>query len=129
DAIRVGGGAGVQLRAHRAWNWPRGQPPGGFTVNARALEVWPSGLRTVTWAEPVAATSEAGMLAISRAALTNVVVRAAPFQSTVAPETKLPPSAVSVKVALPAVVLLGERKSVVYVEVVVHSTRAAVALI
>src|SRR5438067_9698503 len=75
----------------------RAQSPGGFTVNARALEVWPSGLRTVTWAEPVAATSEAGMLAISRAALTNVVVRAAPFQSTVAPETKLPPSAVDRK--------------------------------
>src|SRR5439155_8913866 len=129
QAVRVAGSVSAMLLKYCAKNWPRGQPGVRFTVIARVQEGWLPGLRTVTWAEPVAATSEAGMLAISRAALTNVVVRAAPFQSTVAPETKLPPSAVSVKVALPAVVLLGERKSVVYVEVVVHSTRAAVALI
>src|SRR2546428_11477477 len=51
--------------------------------------------------------SAAGMLAVSRVALTNVVVRAAPFQRTVAPETKLFPSAVKVNAGPPAVALLG----------------------
>src|SRR5205814_2498416 len=80
-----------------ARNWSRGESGGGVALVARVLACCLSVLCTVIWVEPVAATSEAGMLAISRAALTNVVVRAAPFQSTAAPETKLPPSAVSVK--------------------------------
>src|SRR5437762_2556279 len=82
-------------------------PPPELIANASALDVWPSGFCTVTWAEPTAAMSEAGMLAISRAALTNVVARAAPFQSTVAPETKLLPSAVSVKSGPPYVAVFG----------------------
>ena len=70
-------------------------------------DVCPFGLRTVTGTEPAAAMSAAEMLAVTRVALTNVVVRAAPFQSTVAPEAKLVPSAVSVKAGPPAVALLG----------------------
>src|SRR4051794_7901680 len=95
------------LTKYSAKNWPSWQPPPGFTVNASVLDVSVSGLRMLTWAVPAAAMSEAGMLAVRRVVLTNVVVRAAPFQSTVAPETKLAPSAVSVKAAPPAVVLFG----------------------
>src|SRR5437763_2739723 len=95
------------LLKYSAKNWPVGQPPVGAIVNVRGPEVWPSGLRTVTAAEPAVAMSEAGMLAIRRVAFTKVVVRAAPFQSTVAPETKLLPSAVSVKAAPPAGARLG----------------------
>src|SRR6266550_2078122 len=47
-------------------------------------------------------------LTVARLALTNVVVRDAPFHSTVAPDTKLAPSAVSVKAGPPAVAVLGE---------------------
>src|SRR5437660_1351562 len=82
-------------------------PPPELIVKVRLFEVPPSGLRTLTAAEPALATSEAGMLAVSRVALTNVVVRAAPLQRIVAPETKLLPSAVSVKAAPPAVALFG----------------------
>src|SRR2546426_997120 len=84
-----------------------GRGPDGLIVKVCVPEVWPSGLRTLTEAEPAAGMSAAGMLAVSRVALTNVVVRAAPFQRTVAPETKLFPSAVSVKAAPPAVALFG----------------------
>src|SRR4051812_42158386 len=76
-------------------------------VNVCAPDVCPSGLRTVADALPGAATSPAGIAAVRRVLLTNVVARAAPFQSTVAPETKPEPSAVSVKAGLPAVVVLG----------------------
>src|ERR1044071_1761225 len=81
--------------------------PPELIVNVCVPEVWPSGLRTLTAAEPAVATSAAGMLAVSRVALPNVVVRAAPFQRTVAPETKLLPSAVKVNAGPPAVALLG----------------------
>ena len=47
------------------------------------------------------------MAAVTRVALTKLVVRAARFHSTVAPDTKLPPSAVRVKPAPPAVVDAG----------------------
>src|SRR2546425_12407058 len=107
QAVRVAGGVSVMLLKYCAKNWPVVQPFGGFTVNVRTPDVWPSGLRTLTEAEPAAATSAAGMLAESRVALTNVVVRTAPFQRTVAPETKLFPSAVSVNAAPPAVALFG----------------------
>src|SRR5947208_1866293 len=53
--------------------------------------------------------SEAGMLAVSCVELTKVVVRAAPFHSTVAPVTKFVPLAVSVKAGPPAVAELGVR--------------------
>jgi hypothetical protein len=57
--------------------------------------------------DPTVIKSELGMLAVTRVALTGVVLRAAPFQSTVAPDTKLLPSTVSVKVAPPAIAVLG----------------------
>src|SRR6266850_8414355 len=82
-------------------------PPAGLIVKVWAPEVCPSGLRTLTGTEPAAAMSEAGMLAVTRVALTNVVVRAAPFQSRVAPDTKPLPSAVSVKAGPPTVALFG----------------------
>jgi len=78
------------------------------TVKASALEVPPPGLATVTCAVPAAATSVAGMAAVSWVALTNVVVRAAPFHFTVAPLTKLVPVTVRVKAGLPAWALFGD---------------------
>src|SRR5438309_1013735 len=84
---------------------------GLFTVNVRAPEVPPpgAGVITVTCGVPAAATSAAAMAAVSCVALTKTVVRAAPFQLTVEPPTKLLPVTVSVKPALPADVLVGDR--------------------
>src|SRR5437016_9116272 len=107
QAVRVAGGVSVMLLKYCAKNWPVVQPFGGFTVNVCVPEVWLSGLRTLTAAEPAVAMSAAGMLAVTRVALTNVVVRTAPFQRTVAPETKLFPSAVRVNAGPPAVALFG----------------------
>src|SRR5438552_16680242 len=50
-----------------------------------------------------------GMAAVTCVPLTKVVVRAAPFHCTTAPETKLLPLTVSVKAAPPAVALFGTR--------------------
>src|SRR5438477_80722 len=84
---------------------------GLFTVNVRAPEVPPpgAGVITVTCGVPAAATSAAAMAAVSCVALTKTVVRAAPFQLTVEPPAKLLPVTVSVKAALPADVLVGDR--------------------
>src|SRR2546422_3982611 len=76
-------------------------------VKVWALETRRSGLRTLTAADPAAATSAPVMLAVRRLALTKVVVRGAPFQSTVAPATKLPPSTVSVNGGPASIVELG----------------------
>ncbi len=83
---------------------------GLLIVKVCAAEVPPpgAGVTTVTDAVPVAATSAAGIAAVSLMALTNVVVRAAPFHCTVLPATKLLPLAVSVKAALPAVAVAGD---------------------
>src|SRR2546422_74420 len=67
--------------------------PGGVLlsmVNTSALEVPPPGVgeNTVTDAVPAVARSAAVTAAVSRVALTNVVVRAAPFQRTLEPLTK-----------------------------------------
>ena len=61
----------------------------------------------MTGNEPTAAMSAAVMAAVTRVALTTVVVRAAPFHSSTAPDAKLLPSAVSVKAAPPATALAG----------------------
>ena len=107
-AVRVAGGVSAMLLKYCAKNWPVGQPPpGGLIVNVSLFETAPSGLRTVTGAEPAVAMSAAAMAAVTRVTLTNVVVRATPFQKSVAPETKLLPSAVRVKAGSPAVALLG----------------------
>src|SRR5438067_12412432 len=84
-------------------------PPAGLTVNVSVPDVCPSGFLTETGTEPAAAMSAAVIAAVTRVALTNVVVRVAPFQSTVAPETKLAPSTVRVKAADRESVVLGVR--------------------
>lgn len=52
---------------------------GDVIVKVSALEVAPSGFTTLTWAVPAALISPAGIAAVSCVALTNVVLRAAPF--------------------------------------------------
>ena len=64
-------------------------------------------MKTVTWAVPVATRSLAGMLAVSRVALTKVVVRLLPFHCTTEAGTKLAPVTVSVKAGPPSWTLLG----------------------
>src|SRR5262245_55692012 len=77
---------------------------------ASPLEVPPvgAGFVTVTWAVPAVPMSAAGIVAVSRVLLTNVVVRGALFHCTTEPETKLLPLTVKVKAAPPATVLLGD---------------------
>ena len=109
QAVRVGVPLSETLLKYSAKYTFGGQakPPGAAMVNDWPSDAWPSGLRTPTSAEPTAAMSAAGMLAVRRAALTNVVERAAPFHSTVAPATKLLPSTVSVNAGPPAVAAAG----------------------
>src|SRR2546425_13159415 len=109
QAVRVAGSVSVMLLKYCAKNWPVVQPFGGFTVNVRTPDVWPSGLRTLTEAEPAAAMSAAGMLAESRVALTDVGVRAAPFQRTVAPGAEVVPSAGRGNAGPPGVALVRAR--------------------
>src|SRR5262245_64273918 len=78
-------------------------------VKVSALEVPPPGFTTLTCAVPAALMSVAGIAAVSWVALTNVVLRAAPFHCTTEPETKLLPLTVSVNAGPPAVALLGAR--------------------
>ena len=79
-------------------------------VNAALLEVPPpgAGLNTVTWPVPAEAISDAVIAACNCVALTNVVVRLAPFQLTTDPLRKPVPFTVSVKAAVPAVALDGD---------------------
>ena len=81
-------------------------------VNAELPEVPPPGvgLETVTGAVPAAAMSAAEMAACNCVALTNVVVRAEPFQLTTELLMKPLPFTVRVKAAPPAVVLAGDRE-------------------
>ena len=83
----------------------------GVTVKVRGLEVPPPGpgLTTVTWSVPGAARSSAEMAAVSCELVTYVVVRAKPFHCTTEPAMKLLPLTVRVKIAPPAVALLGTR--------------------
>ena len=83
--------------------------PGDVIVKVRIFEVAPPGFTTLTCAVPAAAMSLAGIAAVTCVALTNVVVRAAPFHCTTDPDTKLLPFAVSVNAGPPAVALLGDR--------------------
>src|SRR5216117_4579877 len=79
-------------------------------VNVSAPEVPPPGVgeNTVTDAVPAVATSLAGIAACNWVPLTNVVLRAPPFQRTTDPLTKFVPFTVSVKGAAPEVAVLGE---------------------
>jgi hypothetical protein len=76
-------------------------------VNVWAFDALCPGLTTVTEAVPSSARSVAGTEAVSCVELTNVVVRAVPFQSTVEPLTKLAPLTVSVKPGPPSVAEAG----------------------
>ena len=78
-------------------------------MKVRAFEVLGPGFRTVMLAVPCAAMSVAGMVAVSCALLTNVVVRLDPFHVTVDPETKFDPFTVRVKPCPPATMELGLR--------------------
>jgi hypothetical protein len=73
-------------------------------VKETVLEVPPlgAGFDTLTEAEPTAATSDAGIWAVSWIEETKVVVRLLPFQRTTLPDTKLEPVTVRVKAGLPA---------------------------
>jgi hypothetical protein len=66
------------------------------------------GFTTVTVAIPAAATSVAVIAAVNCVALTNVVVRAVPFQFTAAPLTKFIPFTVKVSAPLPTTALEGD---------------------
>ncbi len=82
---------------------------GALMVNVRAFEVPPPGVgfTTVTGTVPWVPMSLAGIAAVTWPALTNVVVRATPFQRTSEVPTKLLPFTVSVNAAPPAAVLGG----------------------
>jgi len=81
-----------------------------LTVKVCAFDVPPPGvaLRTVIEKVPAEVTSEAGIDAVSWVVLTKVVVRFDPLKRTVDPETKLVPLTVSVKIASPAFLDVGE---------------------
>src|SRR5437762_293802 len=83
---------------------------GLLTLNVCAAEVPPpgAGVTTVTDAVAAVARSEAGMAAVSCVALTKVVVRAAPFQRTLAPMSYPVPVSVSVNPAPPTAALEGD---------------------
>src|SRR5450432_3200077 len=82
-------------------------------VNVAALEMPPpGGLTTVTLGVPMAAIQAAETWAVSFAALTYVVGKAAPFHSTTEVPMKLLPLTVSVKAAPPAVALLGDSEEI-----------------
>lgn len=102
---------------------------GRLTVNVAPVEVAPPGSATVTLAVPIVAIRPAGTAAVSWLALTNAVTSAAPFQFTVAPETKFVPLTVRVKSAAPAIAELGLRLEIVGTgELVVNAFRQTLAL-
>ncbi len=82
---------------------------GGVTVNVRGLEVPPPGVgvATVTGYAPAAATSDAGIDALSCVVDANEVVLATPLKLITDEGTKLVPLTVSVS-PVPVVVSLGE---------------------
>jgi hypothetical protein len=81
--------------------------PGAVTLKGRVDVLWPPEV-TPTAAVPAAIIRIAGTDAVSWFALTNVVVRALPFQVTTAFELKPEPVAVSVNAAPPATPVFGE---------------------
>src|SRR5450755_1975639 len=78
-------------------------------VKVRALEAPPpgAGFFTVTVAVPAVAISAAWILAVTWPLFTKVVARAAPFHSTVQPDTRLAPFTVRVNAGPPCVALGG----------------------
>src|SRR5204863_9190581 len=100
---------------------------GLFTVNVCAADVPPpgAGVTTVTGTVAAVATSAAAIAAVSWVALTKVVVRAAPFQRTLEPLTKLLPFTVSVKAAAPTATLAGDSDEIVGAGLLIENVRAA----
>src|SRR4029453_5044438 len=95
----------VQVPVHRA-------VPPGLTVNGSAFDVPPPGAasKTVTDRCPADWISAPVICAVSRVALTKLVIRAAPFQRTVeTPLTKPEPFTVRVKPGPPALTAFGCR--------------------
>jgi hypothetical protein len=84
---------------------------GLLIVKAASLEAPPAGpgLKTVTLAEPAAATSPAAMDAVNRVLLPKFVPRLLPFHRTTELEVKPVPVTVRVKAPLPAMTELGSR--------------------
>ena len=72
-----------------------------------------AGLATAMGTMPTAVKSAEGMEAVNCDALTQVVGRVEPFQSTVAPSPKLLPLTVSVKAGVPAVAVGDGNKLVI----------------
>ena len=87
----------------------------GAIVKVCGLEIPPpgAGVTTVTPAVPAVAMSAAVMAAVSCVALTNVVVRALPFQFTVEFAVKLVPLTVKVNAPPPAAAMFGLMEIVV----------------
>ena len=81
--------------------------PGGSPCTRAFAALSPGGLNTTTDAVPTEAISVAGTAAVSCVALTNVVVRFAPFHCTVALLSKLLPFTVSVNAGPPAIAEFG----------------------
>jgi len=88
---------------------------GLLMVKVCAFETPPpgAGFVTVTLTVPAVAMSAAVMAAVTCVPLTNVVVRFAPLNCTVAPLAKPVPFTVSVKPTPPVVTLAGEREVMV----------------
>jgi hypothetical protein len=84
-------------------------------VKVKAPELPPPGcgLNTVT-ALLLAEESEfAGMTAVTRVSLTNVVAKSVPFHSTVEPSIKLEPTTLTVMSEAPSALLFGEMAAMV----------------
>ena len=82
---------------------------GRLIGSVTAFEVAPPGFTTVMEALPLAAIRLAGTAAQTCMVVSDVVVSAAPFQSRVAPETKLDPLAHNVKAGPVATATVGVR--------------------
>src|SRR5262245_23000107 len=91
-------------------------PDAWLMVKVTEFDVPPPGapVNTVTAAVPDVATSPTGIVVVSLVALTNWVVRSAPFQRMVeAPFTKFVPLTVNRNAADPASLLVGSRVVIV----------------
>jgi hypothetical protein len=89
-------------------------------VNVCAFDVPPHGVTTVIEAVPGLAIKEAGTVAVSCVAETNVVVSAVPLHLTVDPETKLVPFTVSVNCPPPTVAQVGLSELIVGTALIVN---------
>ncbi len=101
---------------------------GTLIANVAAAERLPPEFAAVTFTLPTLAIRPAGTAAVNCVALTNVVVRAVPFQSTLAPERKFVPLTVSVNAAPPARAEVGLRPVMVGVGTLIVNVAAAEGL-